>query len=133
MPDAAVVSWPADAKKPKTRRLHSLAGHGALDGAFRGLLFFIPLIGAAMGAGDRPHATRRHRCPWVRLGAGGDRGAAGAPPRMGKVGLLLLLAVGVPGSPRGTPRLPGVVLGGGHGERIEPGGWTRAVCNHEQQ
>ncbi|MGA6207044.1 DUF1269 domain-containing protein [Nocardia testacea] len=53
--DAAVVSWPEDAKKPKTRQLHSLAGLGALGGAFWGLLFgllfFIPLIGAAMGAG----------------------------------------------------------------------------------
>ncbi|NLU84689.1 DUF1269 domain-containing protein [Rhodococcus sp. HNM0569] len=53
--DAAVVSWPADAKKPKTRQLHSLAGAGALGGAFWGLLFgfvfFVPLIGAAVGAG----------------------------------------------------------------------------------
>ena len=56
--DAATVSWPAGAKKPKTRQLHSLAGAGALGGAFWGmlfgLLFFIPLlsmaIGAAMGA-----------------------------------------------------------------------------------
>ncbi|NUS94389.1 MAG: DUF1269 domain-containing protein [Nocardia sp.] len=53
--DAAVVSWPDGAKKPRTRQLHSLAGIGALGGAFWGLLFgllfFIPLIGAAMGAG----------------------------------------------------------------------------------
>ncbi|WP_280457471.1 DUF1269 domain-containing protein [Nocardia carnea] len=53
--DAAVVSWPAGARKPKTRQLHSLAGVGALGGAFWGLLFgilfFIPLIGAAVGAG----------------------------------------------------------------------------------
>jgi uncharacterized membrane protein len=53
--DAAVVSWPADAKKPKTRQLRSTAAGGALGGAFWGLLFgllfFIPLIGLAIGAG----------------------------------------------------------------------------------
>ncbi|WP_280421349.1 DUF1269 domain-containing protein, partial [Nocardia carnea] len=46
---------PAGARKPKTRQLHSLAGIGALGGAFWGLLFgllfFVPLIGAALGAG----------------------------------------------------------------------------------
>jgi uncharacterized membrane protein len=53
--DAAVVSWPQGAKKPKTRQLHNMAGAGALGGAFWGLLFgllfFIPLIGLAIGAG----------------------------------------------------------------------------------
>jgi uncharacterized membrane protein len=34
--DAAIVSWPQGAKKPKTRQLHNLAGAGALDGAFWG-------------------------------------------------------------------------------------------------
>jgi uncharacterized membrane protein len=52
--DAATVSWPAEAKKPKTRQLHSLAGVGALGGAFWGmlfgLLFFVPLLGMAVGA-----------------------------------------------------------------------------------
>jgi uncharacterized membrane protein len=52
--DAAVVSWPSDKNKPKTRQLHNLAGAGALDGAFWGLLFgllfFIPFIGMAIGA-----------------------------------------------------------------------------------
>jgi uncharacterized membrane protein len=52
--DAATVSWPAGAKKPKTRQLHSLAGIGALNGAFWGmlfgLLFFVPLLGLAVGA-----------------------------------------------------------------------------------
>lgn len=52
--DAATVSWPADAKKPKTRQLHDLTGRGALGGAFWGLLFgllfFVPLLGAALGA-----------------------------------------------------------------------------------
>jgi uncharacterized membrane protein len=52
--DAAVVSWPPDKKKPKTKELHDLTGAGALGGTFWGLLFglifFIPLIGAAIGA-----------------------------------------------------------------------------------
>ena len=52
--DAATVSWPSGAKKPKTRQLHSLTGAGALGGAFWGmlfgLLFFVPLLGLAVGA-----------------------------------------------------------------------------------
>jgi uncharacterized membrane protein len=52
--DAAVVSWPEDRKKPRTRQLHNLAGAGALGGMFWGMLFglifFIPLLGAAIGA-----------------------------------------------------------------------------------
>jgi len=52
--DAAVVSWPADKKKPKTKELNSLTGAGALGGAFWGLLFglifFVPLLGMAIGA-----------------------------------------------------------------------------------
>jgi uncharacterized membrane protein len=34
--DAAVVSWPLGNKKPTTRQLHSMAGVGALGGAFWG-------------------------------------------------------------------------------------------------
>jgi uncharacterized membrane protein len=52
--DGAIVSWPADKKKPSTRQLHNLAGAGALGGAFWGLLFglifFVPLFGLAIGA-----------------------------------------------------------------------------------
>lgn len=52
--DAAIVTWPADRKKPKTQQMHNLAGAGALGGAFWGLLFgllfFIPLLGMALGA-----------------------------------------------------------------------------------
>ena len=52
--DGAVVSWPAEAKRPKTSQLADLTGRGALGGAFWGLLFgllfFIPLIGLAVGA-----------------------------------------------------------------------------------
>ena len=53
--DAAIVTWEAGTKKPRTRQLHNLAGPGALGGAFWGLLFgllfFVPLLGAAIGAG----------------------------------------------------------------------------------
>jgi uncharacterized membrane protein len=53
--DAAVVSWEAGKKKPKTRQLASMTGAGALGGAFWGmlfgLLFFIPFLGMAIGAG----------------------------------------------------------------------------------
>ncbi len=52
--DAATVTWPVGAKKPKTRQLANLAGAGALGGAFWGLLFgllfLVPLLGAAIGA-----------------------------------------------------------------------------------
>lgn len=53
--DAAVVSWPHDQKKPRTRRLTDLtaerAGWGAFWGFLFGLLFFVPLLGTAVGAG----------------------------------------------------------------------------------
>lgn len=52
--DAATVSWPEEATKPKTKQLHNLTGAGALSGTFWGmlfgLLFFMPLLGAAVGA-----------------------------------------------------------------------------------
>ncbi|WP_436771369.1 DUF1269 domain-containing protein [Yinghuangia sp. YIM S09857] len=52
--DAAVVAWPEDRKKPRTKELNNLTGVGALSGTFWGMLFglifFIPLIGAAIGA-----------------------------------------------------------------------------------
>jgi len=52
--DAAIVTWPEGAKKPKTRQLHNLKGAGAMGGAFWGLLFglifFVPLLGLAVGA-----------------------------------------------------------------------------------
>jgi uncharacterized membrane protein len=52
--DAAIVSFPEGAKKPKTRQLRSLTGGGALGGSFWGLLFglifFVPLLGLAVGA-----------------------------------------------------------------------------------
>jgi uncharacterized membrane protein len=53
--DAALVSYPEGARKPKTRQLAGLTGAGALGGAFWGMLFglifFIPLLGLAIGAG----------------------------------------------------------------------------------
>src|SRR3954447_17111921 len=55
--DAAIVTYPEGAKKPKTKQLTGLAGVGALGGAFWGMLFglifFIPLLGLAIGAGIR--------------------------------------------------------------------------------
>ena len=52
--DAAVVTWPQGAKKPKTKQLHNLAGKGAMDGAvwgmLFGLIFFVPFFGLAIGA-----------------------------------------------------------------------------------
>ena len=51
--DAAVVSWPADKKRPKTKQLHNLTGAGRAVGSFWGLLFgllfFVPLFGMAVG------------------------------------------------------------------------------------
>jgi len=53
--DAAIVTYPQGAKKPKTRQLNSMTGAGALGGAFWGMLFglifLVPLLGAAIGAG----------------------------------------------------------------------------------
>jgi len=52
--DGSVVTWPLDAKKPKTRHLNDLKAKGALGGAFWGmlfgLLFFVPFLGLAVGA-----------------------------------------------------------------------------------
>jgi uncharacterized membrane protein len=52
--DAAVVSWPDGAKKPKTKQLHNLVSARALGGGFWGflfgLIFFVPLLGLAVGA-----------------------------------------------------------------------------------
>lgn len=52
--DAAVVSWEAGNKKPKTRQLSDTTARGALGGGFWGLLFglifFVPLLGLAIGA-----------------------------------------------------------------------------------
>lgn len=51
--DAALVSWPSDKKRPRTRQASDITLSGALDGAFWGLLFgllfFAPFIGAAIG------------------------------------------------------------------------------------
>jgi uncharacterized membrane protein len=52
--DAAVVTWPAGEKKPRTRQHFSPTKAGALSGSFWGflfgLIFFVPLLGAAIGA-----------------------------------------------------------------------------------
>ena len=50
--DAAVVSWEAGRKKPKTEQMHDTKKGGALGGGFWGLLFglifFIPILGLAI-------------------------------------------------------------------------------------
>lgn len=50
--DAAIVTWPKG-QEPQTGQLHTLAGPGALDGAFWGMLlgviFFVPFFGPAFG------------------------------------------------------------------------------------
>jgi uncharacterized membrane protein len=52
--DAAVVSWETGKKKPKTRQMHDTKMGGALGGGFWGLLvgliFFVPILGLAIGA-----------------------------------------------------------------------------------
>jgi uncharacterized membrane protein len=52
--DAAIVTWPAGKKSPKTHQMVNLAGVGALQGAFWGMLFglifFVPFFGLAVGA-----------------------------------------------------------------------------------
>jgi uncharacterized membrane protein len=52
--DAAVVTWPAEKKKPQTRQLVNLTAAGALNGTFWGMLFgfifMVPFLGAAFGA-----------------------------------------------------------------------------------
>src|ERR687897_2234558 len=53
--DAAVLTWPAERKKPQTREIYGMSGGGAAFGALWGflfgLIFFVPLLGMAMGAG----------------------------------------------------------------------------------
>lgn len=52
--DAAVVTWDASRRKPKTREMHSTKKAGAMGGAFWGMLFglifFVPILGMAVGA-----------------------------------------------------------------------------------
>jgi uncharacterized membrane protein len=53
--DAAQVTFPEGAKKPRTQQLSGLAAVGALGGPsggmLFGLIFFVPLLGMAVGAG----------------------------------------------------------------------------------
>ena len=54
--DAAVVFWDADARGPKTRQVATATGAGAVGGGFWGLLFgvvfYLPLLGTAVGAAE---------------------------------------------------------------------------------
>ena len=52
--DAAWVTWPAGKRGPKTHPLHHPTALGAVGGGFFGLLlgliFFVPILGLALGA-----------------------------------------------------------------------------------
>jgi uncharacterized membrane protein len=52
--DAAIVSWPAGQRSPRTKQLVNLVGIGAMSGMFWGMLlgfiFATPLFGMAVGA-----------------------------------------------------------------------------------
>ena len=52
--DAAVVTWPLDRDSPKTRQVFDTKRAGVLSGGFWGLflgmIFFVPLLGLAVGA-----------------------------------------------------------------------------------
>jgi len=62
--DSAVVSWDVDDRKPKTRHLGEDGSSGALGSTFWGflfgLIFTVPLLGAAVGlaAGKRAASLR---------------------------------------------------------------------------
>ena len=53
--DGAIVEWPEGKRKPKTRQLDDVVGEWSLIGGFWGflfgLLFFMPIVGMAIGAG----------------------------------------------------------------------------------
>src|SRR4051794_26348629 len=97
--DAALVTYPEGAKKPKTRQLSGLTAAGALGGAFWGMLFglifFIPLLGLAIGAGMGALAGSM-------ADVGGDddfipRIRGEIPPRTAGLFVLSSDAVGAPG------------------------------------
>ena len=52
--DAAIVTWKEGKKKPKTKQAHNLVAESSIDAAFwgylLGLIFFVPLLGMAVGA-----------------------------------------------------------------------------------
>lgn len=64
MADGAVVSWPPDNKKPKTRQLHSTTGAGTLGGAFWGLLFDTGYLRAVPHEPERRCRPRPQRLRW---------------------------------------------------------------------
>ena len=49
--DAAIVTWPQGAKKPKTRQTHSIAAAGALSGAFWGHVVRAAVLRAVLRPG----------------------------------------------------------------------------------
>ena len=75
--DAAIVSWPLDRKRPKTKQLHNLAGAGALSGVVLGPAVRPVVLRAALrhggrrrdGRPERIDGRRRYRRRLHRLGA----------------------------------------------------------------
>ena len=67
--EAAIVEWPVGQKKPKTRQLNDLTGRYALGGLFWGILFgilfFVPVIGAGVGAPPVPSGARWRTSAWT--------------------------------------------------------------------
>src|SRR4051812_5798014 len=59
--DAAIAEWPEGKRKPKTRQVDSMVGSSALSGGFWGflfgLIFFAPILGAAVGAAGAAAVT----------------------------------------------------------------------------
>ena len=53
--DAAIVEWETGKKKPKTKQLSGMgwagAAMGGMWGMLFGLIFFVPFLGLAIGAG----------------------------------------------------------------------------------
>ena len=58
MQDAAIVTWPAGQKAPKTKQLVNMAGMGAMQGAFWGMLFGLIF--------SFPSSGWRSALPWAR-------------------------------------------------------------------
>ena len=56
--EAAIVEWPVGQRRPKTRQLGDMTGKYALGGMFWGflfgILFFMPVVGAGVGAAAGP-------------------------------------------------------------------------------
>ena len=64
--DAAIVTWKTGKKRPKTQQLNNLAGAGAVDGAFWGMLFGMIFFTAAAAAWRTAGGVFGCSMRWVR-------------------------------------------------------------------